>query len=91
LTWAVSQMIVRKYKGMRTKAVQQSVLHLMQNLNADERFVKQYRNSFEEWALLAAVYPVKSNLFPLLKEIISLKEDDPYLYTTKIQELLNAN
>ncbi|MGL5889686.1 MAG: hypothetical protein ACRC3B_07370 [Bacteroidia bacterium] len=42
-------------------------------------------------SLLAAIYPVKNNLFPLLKEIILLKEDDPYLYTTKIQELLNAN
>jgi hypothetical protein len=88
LTWAISKHIVQKYKGMRTTAVQHSVQQLMLKLNVDEQFVGRFRRSFEEWALLAAVYPIKSNLFPLLKEVIALKEDDPYRCNELIQELL---
>jgi hypothetical protein len=84
-------MIVRKYKGMRTKAVQQSVLQLMQNLNADEHFVRKYRNSFEEWALFAECYGISGRMtLAILRKLIVTKELDPYSYNLSVKELLGS-
>ncbi|MFN8714794.1 MAG: hypothetical protein ACK5Z2_18245 [Bacteroidota bacterium] len=91
ITWEISKMIVRKYKGMRTKAVQQSVQQLMQNLNADEHFVRKYRNSFEEWALFAECYGISGRMtLAILRKLIVTKELDPYSYNLSVKELLGS-
>lgn len=90
LTQVISELIVKKYRGLRSRAVQQCIQNFTGKLApADAENVSRYPHSLAEWALAAEAFNISSaKQLRQVTAAIGQKATDPYAYNKTVSELL---